>query len=502
MKTYFKVLIIISIIIISIILYKFVHIIPSVSFFIIGMIFIIYFGFIKTYNKYDKYIKLINNPTSDNIADPDKLSQLPILLFINLQKRTDRLRYVNLELEKIKYPKNKINRVNAVLNNENGHKGCLESHIKALKMGLESDEPIIMIIEDDIKFLENSRTVVHTIIDYIQQDNWNVLLLDCGGINIPGPLTKETKNKCSNKLLPGCSTTTGYIIKREYIQTLLNIWEPTVGISNWKDQIHCCDQTWKVLQDEHWIIIAPKLVTQKDDYSNTCNSMETHNRNNNWDKSPDKLPIELSACQRKMTNMLIVFDKICKDNGIKYWAMYGTLLGVVRHKGWIPHDGDIDLGILQEDYDKFKKISWKLPKELWLQDKDIDSNYKIDGNMAKIRDLNSCYIEYTNKNKNGKKHNNGLQIDLFIFNPNNKGKLIYNKNKNLNLNDVFPLKTGLFEGFKIPIPLDSNKILQKYYGNYMELPPIEKRFPHEGDCWANKTCPHHHKLYPHLYRIN
>jgi phosphorylcholine metabolism protein LicD len=496
MKTYLKILIIISILIISIILYKFVHIIPSVSFFIIGMFLILYFGFIKKYEKYDKYIKLINNPTWDNIADPDKLSQLPIILFINLQKRTDRLRYVNLELEKIKYPKNKINRVNAVLNNENGHKGCLESHIKALKMGLESDEPIIMIIEDDIKFLENSRTVVHTIIDYIQQDNWNVLLLDCGGINIPGPLTKETKNKCSNKLLPGCATCTCYIIKREYIQTLLNIWEPTVGISNWKDEIHCCDQTWKILQDERWIVVAPKLVTQVSGYSNTSNSIANHKRYK-WDKGPSGLPIELTACQRKMTNMFIIFDKICKDNGIKYWAMYGTLLGVIRHKGWIPHDGDMDLGILQEDYDKFKKISWKLPKELWLQDKDIDPNYH--SNIAKIRDLNSCYIEYTNTNKNGKKHHNGLQIDLFIFNPNNKGKLIY-ANTDLDSNDIFPLKTGLFEEISIPIPQNSHKILQKEYGNYMKLPPKEKQIPHEGDCWTNKTCPHHHKLYPHLYQ--
>ena len=57
-----------------------------------------------------------------------------------------------------------------------------------------------------------------------------------------------------------------------------------------------------------------------------------------------------------MTNMLREFDKICRENGLKYWCTGGTLIGAIRHKGWIPHDADIDVSMLEEDYEKLKPI--------------------------------------------------------------------------------------------------------------------------------------------------
>lgn len=56
-------------------------------------------------------------------------------------------------------------------------------------------------------------------------------------------------------------------------------------------------------------------------------------------------------------DMMLEIDKICKENNLIYYLMGGTLIGAVRHKGFIPWDDDIDLGMPRPDYEKFLKIA-------------------------------------------------------------------------------------------------------------------------------------------------
>lgn len=212
--------------------------------------------------------------------------------------------------------------------------------------------------------------------------------------------------------------------------------------------------------------------------------------------------VNLKEGQRKMTNMLREFDRICRKYNLKYWCIGGTLIGVLRHKGWIPWDGDIDIAMLEKDYDKFKKIvQTELPKEMWFQSSDNDKNYK--SKLMKIRDLNSCYIEYTNNG--GKQWHNGLQLDIFLYNKKGKNLICTNptsKETTINFiyDTVFPLKEKTFEDIIVYIPNKYVEYTKKAWGEYPpKLLEISKRYPHEGKMDGFKTCNFHYDKYPKLH---
>lgn len=75
---------------------------------------------------------------------------------------------------------------------------------------------------------------------------------------------------------------------------------------------------------------------------------------------------EMKHCWAAEMKILSVIDDICSRHGIRYFAYFGTLLGAVRHKGFIPWDDDMDIALLREDYDKFQEIiEQELPYNLY-----------------------------------------------------------------------------------------------------------------------------------------
>lgn len=75
----------------------------------------------------------------------------------------------------------------------------------------------------------------------------------------------------------------------------------------------------------------------------------------------------LSPFQQKVLAAFKEFDKFCKEHDITYYAAYGTLLGAVRHQGFIPWDDDVDVVMTREEYNKFLSVRNTLK----------DSEYKI-----------------------------------------------------------------------------------------------------------------------------
>ena len=84
---------------------------------------------------------------------------------------------------------------------------------------------------------------------------------------------------------------------------------------------------------------------------------------------------ELLRIQETELEILIKFDEVCRESGLEYFLDAGTLLGAVRHGGFIPWDDDIDVGMPRRDYDKFLEIGQKrLGDSFFLQSRETDGN--------------------------------------------------------------------------------------------------------------------------------
>ena len=229
--------------------------------------------------------------------------------------------------------------------------------------------------------------------------------------------------------------------------------------------------------------------------------------------------------------LLLELDRICKENGFRYWLDFGNAIGAIRHKGYLPWDDDIDVGMLREDYNKlilaFEKTSSKSK---------IFAGY--------YRHKNQCFIKVQHKD------NPHLFVDIFPYDFYNKkltlaakkekSKLIvnlrnyitrnYNKNntnedhlkwihnlrddkilkdgfgKEENHPDIFwgldyphpysqwffdyetffPLQNIEYEGYQLPIINKPELYLKSLFGDFMSYPNI-KDMKHKHSMFAKMT---------------
>lgn len=112
------------------------------------------------------------------------------------------------------------------------------------------------------------------------------------------------------------------------------------------------------------------------------------------------------------------FERICKKYNLTYFAAYGTVLGAIRHKGFIPWDDDMDLGMPRKDYEKFLEVA---PKELSANFELLESRLTEGYVMpfAKLTRSDTTFVEATDKDR---KYHSGIFVDIFPYDlvPENK----------------------------------------------------------------------------------
>lgn len=247
----------------------------------------------------------------------------------------------------------------------------------------------------------------------------------------------------------------------------------------------------------------------------------------------------LRKAQNRMLAILVEVDMICRRHNIPYWLDFGTLLGAVRHKGFIPWDDDMDISILEKDRKRLCHfLKEELPPQFYLFDNSKTEFFRGSG-LIKVMDTKSVVREKFYA-ENDLKNGYGLWLDIFCI---EKGSKSFRKHVNsthgkfqrriqgrvpdgfLNLivsyvlypfslieiagyrllkktckkdnyiydlrtlvanalyserklTQIFPLKEIEFEGHSFFVPSDCDAFLTETYNDYMELPPEEKRTVH------------------------
>ena len=257
----------------------------------------------------------------------------------------------------------------------------------------------------------------------------------------------------------------------------------------------------------------------------------------------ESYPLEdLLRVQDRSLEMFRAIVEILDRHDVAYTLGYGSLLGMVRHQGYIPWDDDIDLFIMRHDYGRaILHLRRELPRHLILHDKRNDPVYWV--TWVKVRDLRSFGLESTWKiDRRFKFH--GVAIDLIPVVPATTGDQAYgSKSKRYGpelaklaepgnqgvrdrirglprkavkrarltaalglakverrmrrkatliaapgtvietsfaYDDFFPIRKGggQFEQMAVNAPNNPEKVLTAMYGRYQELPPLESRMPH------------------------
>lgn len=207
--------------------------------------------------------------------------------------------------------------------------------------------------------------------------------------------------------------------------------------------------------------------------------------------------------------LLALFAKKCRENGLRYWLDYGTLLGAVRHRGFIPWDDDLDVSMMRSDFERLLNLLPHLfPKEegfTWAMHAFLQIGYegtplnidvypyhfyseRIDTECQhnKLENLLTAFkkdvvwsgglMNLTDKEIQEKISRDILAGKEVIPEEDSPGiflspAITFTKNTHLSYETFFPLGSTVFEGLTFSVPNHARQYLQFFYGDYMAYPP-------------------------------
>jgi glycosyl transferase family 25 len=192
---------------------------------------------------------------------------LPHIVFINLDKRTDRLRQITEELTRMGLA-DRAERYSAIYTPENGAIGCTESHLNVLKLARERGWEHVLVLEDDFKFIVDRRTFYGRIREFFSRGmSFDVLMLSyslCQHEPIDF-LIGRTKS---------VQTASGYIVHRRFYDTLIATLEDGLALLKETGDVHTYinDQYWKRVQPDYvWYYFRNRIGIQRPSYSDLLN---------------------------------------------------------------------------------------------------------------------------------------------------------------------------------------------------------------------------------------
>lgn len=240
----------------------------------------------------------------------------------------------------------------------------------------------------------------------------------------------------------------------------------------------------------------------------------------------------LREIQMYLLDILSEVDRVCRENGLTYWLDSGTLLGAVRHGGFIPWDDDIDICILRKDYKRFCKVMREClrpPYKLYAIDYDSDYNHKwprivnenisvkrmapdgavreeklwvdaflmCNGHPSYVRNIDALYGRCFRR-VHGIVDDGWLRrvagfvafpfATLLVMFSRLYGKtfhrdtLVHDYASGFysirKVDDIFPLSSISFEGRYFISPGNPEAYLKRVFGNYEELPSEDSRLTH------------------------
>jgi len=234
-------------------------------FYILLLVIVFIFVILKS-----KYNELFTNMNGLNKCDG--------LVYINLENRPDRKTLLLEEVKKINIDENKLFKVSGIYIPKNGHKGCSQSHIIALNIAKMNNWNITCIMEDDMELLVSPKEFndhINDIFNEIDKKNihWDVLLLS----HVNKIINNNSEKYSYLERLKSMTTATCYLIKKEYIDKLLHVFEKSQLLMNYdkwgndnKFEYNALDQKWlQLMPIDNWYTSKINLIKQRNIKSTT-----------------------------------------------------------------------------------------------------------------------------------------------------------------------------------------------------------------------------------------